>query len=723
MKHLLSRIICCCLTVSLLAGLTGIPAVGMTYSDITGHWAEKTLTKAVSDELLVGSDGLLRPDDPITGAELVAIVTRVFSAGAAGDLSAVTDIQKEDWYYDAASKAVAMGILSPAGGKLQLNEAIQRRRAFLILAEAFQLAGAGQDTTVLNRFTDSFQLTGSFRQATAALVEGDYIKGYGDKLHTYDNMTRAEFLTVLYSIVPNIQTQLAPASESGTAPSGGVVPDGGILLTSGALPAGEPRLSATRFPGTVYIDCPSSDVSLKDMRAETVVIRSDRIASLSHGNTKINRLVLAAGSGDISLYPDDFSKLPEIVVGTGQGRVVLGGSLENVEITGSNRTVVLNAFVKSLRISGSGNTVIIGRDYRVSDLTIYQTGKDNTVTLDGTVLSWSLYGANTAVIGTGTIRSLTDNAAGSSIQVAVDNKTVNADYGLNSVALALSVPETLPYGQALTASVTISGPSGGKVCQGAWYLDGAYVSGSDVTLGEQNGGTAADMTPVAVSIPLQLEIPRTADTPVTARLSFVLTYSGPDGVWHDLTAEKSFVVEPVPPPPPEPKFSAKEVLSTVTSGYEGDYTLAWAQENDYIPELKEEFVNLKDYSSKTEWLVWINITYQRVNVFSGSKGEWKLEKSFIVGTGAAGHDTPTGVFTILGRHTRGWTTKEYTVKPVINFLNSAYAFHSRLYYPKTTKIQDARIGFPVSHGCIRMYDEDVAWIYDNIPNGTTVVVW
>jgi lipoprotein-anchoring transpeptidase ErfK/SrfK len=95
----------------------------------------------------------------------------------------------------------------------------------------------------------------------------------------------------------------------------------------------------------------------------------------------------------------------------------------------------------------------------------------------------------------------------------------------------------------------------------------------------------------------------------------------------------------------------------------------------------------------------------------------------IVGTGAPGSATPTGVFQIFNRHTRGWTTKEYTVRPVINFINYAYGFHSRLYYPNSSELRDSRIGFPVSHGCIRMYDEDVNWMYDNLPDGTTVVVY
>ncbi|MBQ3404696.1 MAG: L,D-transpeptidase, partial [Oscillospiraceae bacterium] len=32
-------------------------------------------------------------------------------------------------------------------------------------------------------------------------------------------------------------------------------------------------------------------------------------------------------------------------------------------------------------------------------------------------------------------------------------------------------------------------------------------------------------------------------------------------------------------------------------------------------------------------------------------------------------------------------------------------------------------GYPVSHGCVRMYTSDVQWIYNNCPIGTTVVVY
>jgi lipoprotein-anchoring transpeptidase ErfK/SrfK len=165
------------------------------------------------------------------------------------------------------------------------------------------------------------------------------------------------------------------------------------------------------------------------------------------------------------------------------------------------------------------------------------------------------------------------------------------------------------------------------------------------------------------------------------------------------------------------------IKALIKTGYKGDYTLQWAKEHDYKESDKVKWVNIKGYTSNTKYLVWVSIAYQRLNVFTGSKGNWNLTNTFIIGTGVRGRETPTGVFKLIDRNPGGWTTSIYTVKPVVTFINEKYGFHSRLYYPGSTKIYDAKIGFPCSHGCIRMYTNDVAWFYEHIPLGTTVVVY
>lgn len=173
-----------------------------------------------------------------------------------------------------------------------------------------------------------------------------------------------------------------------------------------------------------------------------------------------------------------------------------------------------------------------------------------------------------------------------------------------------------------------------------------------------------------------------------------------------------------------PAVDYETAAATVTTGYKGDYTLAWAKEHDYTDEVKTAWINGKGYSSETDYLIWVSIAMQRVNIFQGKQGGFELIKSSIVGTGAPGRGTPVGTYTTTYKQSYGWTTSSYTVKPVVGFkLGTGYAFHSRLYYPNSSTIKDASIGYPISHGCVRMYDEDVNYIFDNIPVGTTVVVY
>lgn len=53
-----------------------------------------------------------------------------------------------------------------------------------------------------------------------------------------------------------------------------------------------------------------------------------------------------------------------------------------------------------------------------------------------------------------------------------------------------------------------------------------------------------------------------------------------------------------------------------------------------------------------------------------------------------------------------------------------YLFHSVLYNRGSmTHIQDGTLGKQVSHGCVRLDINNAKWLYDNIPNGTKVVIY
>lgn len=69
------------------------------FSDISGHWAKKTISK-LSDMGIVSGypDGTFKPDNPVTRAELSKIISLAFDLKESGEIN-YSDIDNSAWYY------------------------------------------------------------------------------------------------------------------------------------------------------------------------------------------------------------------------------------------------------------------------------------------------------------------------------------------------------------------------------------------------------------------------------------------------------------------------------------------------------------------------------------------------------------------------------------------------------------------------------------------------
>lgn len=271
-------------------------------------------------------------------------------------------------------------------------------------------------------------------------------------------------------------------------------------------------------------------------------------------------------------------------------------------------------------------------------------------------------------------------------------------------------------GGSLEAAVSFQGVDVPKTCEAQWYLDGSPVSGYYASEKEIDSSTTS-------SFSQRLTFSR--NMALSHRIGFGLKYTdAATGETIKLYSEKTVCVQNYSDSyydQQDNKALYQKALATVTTKYRGDYTSSY--NIDYSTPIKQAFVNAKGYSSRTGYLVWVNLATQKVNVFTGSKENWKLKKTFRCASGADATPTPVGV-TYVTYKQAAWNTSSYTCRPIVRFYpNTGYAFHSRLYYPNTNKVKDASMGFPVSHGCVRMEDEGIYWIYNNIPVNSTVVIY
>lgn len=155
-----------------------------------------------------------------------------------------------------------------------------------------------------------------------------------------------------------------------------------------------------------------------------------------------------------------------------------------------------------------------------------------------------------------------------------------------------------------------------------------------------------------------------------------------------------------------------------------NFTSAVYTTKNYTRAQKEAFVNDMGYTSSTKYLIWVSTYTQTYSLYTGSRGNWKLLRTAKVATGGKTNPTQTRICKITKKAERhpNWEYPNGMYQAPIVFFYYENAFHSRLKYSDGS-IADKTIGKPVSGGCIRMYDEDINYLYNNVPIGTTVVIY
>ncbi len=133
-----------------------------------------------------------------------------------------------------------------------------------------------------------------------------------------------------------------------------------------------------------------------------------------------------------------------------------------------------------------------------------------------------------------------------------------------------------------------------------------------------------------------------------------------------------------------------------------------------------DFSYIKNYSSETNYLIWVNLKNFKVNIFKGSQNNWNLVHSYICTIGKPSTPTPKGVYTVGIKGLYFGVEKGYKCWYYTQFKGN-YLFHS-IIYNLDGSVRDGRLGMRLSDGCIRLAKENAKWIYDNIPRGTKVVI-
>jgi hypothetical protein len=148
-------------------------------------------------------ENTFEPDRDITRAEFAAIVVRglgLMRNGTGKD--SFSDVNKDDWYYDAVSIAKEYKLIEGYDNNQFLpNNKITREEAITIISRAMKYTTLDMNVNNINeqisRFQDSEEIRDYAKEAIAICIKNEIIVGSDNKINPKENITRAEVATMV----------------------------------------------------------------------------------------------------------------------------------------------------------------------------------------------------------------------------------------------------------------------------------------------------------------------------------------------------------------------------------------------------------------------------------------------------------------------------------------------------------------------------------------------
>jgi peptidoglycan/xylan/chitin deacetylase (PgdA/CDA1 family) len=169
------------------------PARASSYSDVGDIAAARAIEKLSSWGILKGYEGRFRPNEPITRAEMAAILNRLAGYILTGN-GKLGDIASDAWYYGDVMRVFAAGIMQGDGVLFRPNDYITRQEAVTTVSRAFGIADSVAEPEPLS---DESGIADWALGHIRAMSARGYLAGLGDDILPGQDITRAETAMIL----------------------------------------------------------------------------------------------------------------------------------------------------------------------------------------------------------------------------------------------------------------------------------------------------------------------------------------------------------------------------------------------------------------------------------------------------------------------------------------------------------------------------------------------
>ena len=270
----------------------GVMTAFAEYSDMEGHWSAETVEKWSAAGIIQGENGVFRPEDNITRAELAVLLDRLLCY-APSEKKSFPDVSSSAWYADAVAKLHAAGVMNgDENGAMRPESYVSREEAAVLMYRALEVTAAAGEL----RFADASSVSDWAMEAVGSLAVNQYIQGYADEFRPAAYMTRAEIAALIDRMVAVYAAQ--PQTYSGDYNGIVIVAADGVVLDN--MSAKGLIVSPRVGSGTVVLSNVKIDGNVTKMNQSTNIKSSDSVVSGEKpggSNGVVSRPVTSGGGG------------------------------------------------------------------------------------------------------------------------------------------------------------------------------------------------------------------------------------------------------------------------------------------------------------------------------------------------------------------------------------------------------------------------------------------
>jgi parallel beta-helix repeat protein len=176
------------------------------FADTQGHWAEAQINTLAAKNIISGfQDGSFRPNEPVTRAQIAAILDKAFSPVPVKPAATFKDVGATYWANSSIQKVTAGGFMSGYQGQLfKPEERISRVQILVSLVSGLKLEPTGEE--VLSIYSDRQSIPKYATTAVAAATEKLLVVNYPEasQLNPNRETTRAEVAVFIYQALTNL---------------------------------------------------------------------------------------------------------------------------------------------------------------------------------------------------------------------------------------------------------------------------------------------------------------------------------------------------------------------------------------------------------------------------------------------------------------------------------------------------------------------------------------